>query len=93
MYIYLLIHSILFYNKGHSRDRTLKTALDNFHIIFSNSHFSINIWSISSKFLGNLLQYLFEGSMSQNFDLGPGYFFMLCRNFGKYFVHYYLRFS
>ena len=30
--------------------------------------------------------------MSQNFDLGPGYFFMLCRNFGKIFFHYYLRF-
>ena len=92
MYIYLLIHSILFYNKGHNQDGTLKTALDNFHIIFSNSHFSISICSIPSKFLENLLQCLFEGSVSQNFYLGPGYFFMLCRNFGKYFFHYYLRF-
>ena len=24
--------------------------------------------------------------MSQNFDLGPGYFVMLCRNFGKYLI-------
>ena len=75
MYIYLLIHSILFYNKGHNRDGTLKKELDNFHIIFSNSHFSINICSISSKFLENFLQCLFEGSMSQNLDLGPDYFF------------------
>ena len=30
--------------------------------------------------------------MSQNVDLGPGYFFMLCRNFGKIFFHYYLQF-
>ena len=30
--------------------------------------------------------------MSQNFDLGPGQFFMLCRNLGKIFFHYYLRF-
>ena len=30
--------------------------------------------------------------MSQNFYLGPGYFFMLCRNFGKRFFLYYLRF-
>ena len=33
-----------------------------------------------------------EGSVSQNFDLGPGYIFMLCRNFEKLFFLYYLRF-
>ena len=54
---------------------------DNFHITFLNSHSSINICSISSRYLENLLECLLEGNVSQNIDLGPGYFFMLCRNF------------
>ena len=61
-------------------------------ILFLNSEFSINTSSISSKFLGYVVDSLLEGSVSQNLYLGPGYFFMLCRNFGKIFVHYYLRF-
>ena len=27
-----------------------------------------------------------EGSMSQKFDFGPSYFFLVCRNLGKDFV-------
>ena len=69
LFISICLCSNLFYNKGHNQDGTLKRALDYFHIIFSNSHFSINICSNSSKFLENLLQGHFEGSMSQNFDL------------------------
>ena len=71
---------------------TLKTGLENLYVIFLNSDFSFNILSIPTQSLGDILYNTPEGSMSQNFDLGPGYFFMLCRNFGKLFFHYYLRF-
>ena len=71
----------------------LKTTFKQYHINFSNSDFSqeFNIASIFAKFLGYVLHTPPEGSVSQNFDLGPSYFFMLCRNFGKIFFHYYLR--
>ena len=49
-------------------------------ILFLNSNFSINTCSIPFKFLEYDVYSLLEGSMSQNFDLGPSYFFMLCRN-------------
>ena len=60
-------------------------------ILFLNSDFSINTSSIFSKFLGYFVDSLPEGSMSQNFDLGLRFFFMLCRNLEKLFFHYYLR--
>ena len=63
-----------------------------FIVFFLNSDFSINICSISSRFLENVGYVLPEGRVSQNIDLGPSYYFMLCRNLEKYFVHYYLRF-
>ena len=72
-------------------NRTLKTGHENLYVIFLNSDFSFNIRSIPTKFLGDVLNHTPEGSISQNSDLGPGYFFMLCRNFGKHFFHYYLR--
>ena len=59
----------------------LKTTFDQYHINFSNSDFSLNIAPIFAKFLGYVLHSPPEGSLSQNFDLGPGYYFMLCRNF------------
>ena len=61
-------------------------------ILFLNSDFSINTSSISSKFVGYVVDSLPEGSVSQNFYLGLSYFFMLCRNLEKIFFHYYLRF-
>ena len=54
-----------------------------FTLLFLNSDFSINICSISVNFLENVAYPLPEGSVSQNFDLSPSYFFMLCRNLGK----------
>ena len=53
-------------------NRTLKTGLDNFDVIFLNSDFSVDIGSILIKILGNVLYNTLEGSVSQNFDLGPG---------------------
>ena len=53
-------------------NRTLKTELKNLHVIFLNSDFSFNIQPISTKFLGDVLYNTPEGSVSQNFDLGPG---------------------
>ena len=53
-------------------NRTLKTGLENLYVIFLNSDFSFNIRSIPSKFLGDTLYNASEGSVSQNFDLGPG---------------------
>ena len=70
----------------------LKTTFENYHINISNSDFSVDIASICFKFLGYVPHSPPEGSVSQNFDLGPGYFLMLCRNVGKIFFHYYLRF-
>ena len=70
----------------------LKTAFENYHINFSNSDFSVDIALICFKFLGYVPHSPPEGSVSQNVDLGPVYFFMLCRNFGKIFFHYYLHF-
>ena len=61
-------------------------------MLFLNSDCSINICSISAKFIGNVIYSLPEGSVSQNLNLGPRYFFMLCRNLGKLFFPYYLRF-
>ena len=61
-------------------------------ILFLNSDYSINTSSISSNFLGYHVDSLPEGNLSQNFDLGLRYFFMLCRNLEKLFVHYYLHF-
>ena len=52
--------------------RTLKTGLERFYVIFLNSDFSFNIGSIPIKSLGDVLYNTPEGSMSRNFDLGPG---------------------
>ena len=57
-----------------------------------NSDFLINTCSISAKFLEYLIYSLLEGSVSQNFELGPSYFCMLCRNLEKIFFHYFLHF-
>ena len=74
------------------RDSALNTSFQNFHINFFNSDFSVSNALNVTKFPGGALCSLLEGSMSQNFDLGPGLFFMLCRQFVKVFFHYFLRF-
>ena len=58
-----------------------------------NSDFSVDNALNVAKSLEDALCNRREGSMSQNFDLGPGLCFMLCRKFVKGFVHYFLRFS
>ena len=65
---------------AHNRGGTLETKPENLHKTFLNSDFSINIYSIFAKFLENVVDSLPGGSVSQNFDLGPSYFLMLCRN-------------
>ena len=50
----------------------LKTTIENYHINFSNSDFSVNIASIFTNFLVYVPHGPPEGSVSQNFDLGPG---------------------
>ena len=64
----------------------------NFHIQFLNSDFSFNIAQISAKFLEDVLYNRFEGILSQNSDLGPPYFLMLCRKFVTIYFHNFLRF-
>ena len=88
--IHLLIFLYNFAIRG--KDKTLKTTFENHNINFSNSDFLVDITSICTKLLEYFPYSPPEGSVSQNFDLGPGNFFMLCRNFGKTFFHYYLRF-
>ena len=51
-----------------------------FHSNFLNTDISFNNPSIIIKFLQDDLKTLSDGSVSQNFDLGSSYFFMLCRN-------------
>ena len=73
-------------------DITLKTKSQNFQIKFLNSDFSVSNALNITKFLGGALCSPLEGSVSQNVDLGPGYFSMLCRKFVKVFFHYFLCF-
>ena len=82
---YFLIKSIILCDKAHDRDGALKTARGNLYFIFLNSAFSLDIPSILIKLAGNVFYDIIEGSLSQNLDLGPGYFFMLCRNYGTFF--------
>ena len=70
----------------------LKIIFLNFHIKCLNSDFSVDNESIVTKSIGHVLCIPLEGKVSQNFDLGLGYFFMLCRKFIKVFFHYFLCF-
>ena len=54
------------------KDMTLKTIFQNFHITFLNSDFWVDNKSNVTKFIGHVLYIALEGSVSQNFDLGPG---------------------
>ena len=58
--VYVLILSIVFYDMGHTRDRTLKTTLHYFHILFLNSDISGNVCLISAKFLENIVYFYFR---------------------------------
>ena len=91
-HIHFMIQCITACYKICLRDITLKTKFQNFHIKFLNSDFSVSNALNITKFLGDALCSPLEGSVSQNFDLGPGYFFMLCRKFVKVFFHYFLCF-
>ena len=51
---------------------TLQTIFQNFHIKFFNSDFSVDNESNVTKLIGQVLCIALEGSVSQNFDLGPG---------------------
>ena len=70
-------------------DMTLKIIFQNFLINILNSDFLVNNESNVTKLIGHVLCITPEGSLSQNFDLGLGYFFMLCRKFVKVFFHYF----
>ena len=50
----------------------LKTTFENYHINFSNSDFSFDIALICAIFFGYVPHSPPKGSMSPNFDLGPG---------------------
>ena len=63
--------------KNNHRDMALKTIFQNFHITFLNSDFSVDDVSNITKLIGNVLCILLEGNMSQNFDLGLGYFYVM----------------
>ena len=53
-----------------------------------NSDFSVSNALNITKCLGDALCSPLEGRVSQNFDLGPGNVFMLCRKIVKVFFHY-----
>ena len=48
-----------------------------FHFYFSNNDFSFTINSLSTKIFLLIKNILMQGSMSQNFDSGFCYFFMM----------------
>ena len=48
-----------------------------FHFYFSNNDFSFTIISLSTKLFLVINNIHMQGSMSQNFDLGFCYFFMM----------------
>ena len=62
-YLFADIRYYLYYNARHG-DRTL-------HFFITN--FSVDFASIPAKSLRDILYSPFEGNMSQNLDLGPGY--------------------
>ena len=49
-----------------------------FHFYFSNNNFSFTINSLSTKLFLVINNIHMQGSVSQNFDLGFCYFFMMC---------------
>ena len=71
---------------------TLKIIFQNFHIKFLNSDFTVDNELNVTKLIGHVLCIPLEGSVSRNFDLGLGYYVMLCRKFVKVFFHYFLCF-
>ena len=78
---------MLIIGTGHQRQN-----LGIFLIFSLKSDLLINTSSISSKFLGYVVDSFSEGRVSQKFYLGLSYFVMLCRNLEKIFFHYYLHF-
>ena len=46
------------------------------HFYFLNMNISLNIYTLAIKFYTGVLDILLEGSVSQIFDLGPGFYFM-----------------
>ena len=56
-----------------------------FHVHFLNMDISVNITHTSFRFETCILEIQMEGSMSQNFDIGPSFHFMKSRKlFFKY---------
>ena len=53
-----------------------KGKIMNFHVIFLNKDISIIVADIILKFCMVVLHILPEGSVSQNFYLGPSFYFM-----------------
>ena len=82
-HIYLMIQGITACYKNRHRDSTLKTKSQNFHIKFLNSDLSVSNALNVTKFLGDALCSPLEGTASQNFDLGPANFVILCRKIVK----------
>ena len=62
----------MLHSNGHNRDGTFKTTLENYHTTFLNSDFSLIIGSIFPKSLEDVIYCLPKGTLSRNFDLGPG---------------------
>ena len=73
--IYQVILCISLCYKNDNRSTTLKPIFQNFHIKSLNSHFSVDNEKNVTKLTGHVLCIIFEGSVSQNFDVGLGYLF------------------
>ena len=63
------------------------------HTKFSNKDISLDIVRKSIKILTVILKSNMEGSMSHFFDVGLGYFFMLCRKKVNIIFHNFLLFT
>ena len=56
--------------------RTSKNKNQIFNVIFLNKDISVTTLDITMKFSMTALHIHFEGSVSQNFYLGPSFYFM-----------------
>ena len=91
-HIFLVYNRLLCVTQIVIEKNILKAAFQKFNINFLNSDFSVANSLNVTKSLGDVLCNVLEGIVSQNFDLGLSYFFMLCIKFVKLFFHYFSRF-
>ena len=65
-YLFAYIKGINLYYKADYWIRTLNTAVENFHVLFLNNNFAVDIASISVKLLGNVFYNTLPNKLFRN---------------------------